>query len=282
MSRKVSAPMSDLKARVLDDRLAPFERLCRLVEILRSPEGCPWDRVQTHASLLPYLIEEAYEVIESVEANDYSALKEELGDLLVQIVFHAQLAGERGDFTISDSIGLIIDKLLRRHPHVFEERRELRPSQVRDQWEKIKTESGEKDSVLSGLPRTAPALTTAFRIGEKAGGVGFDWRKPDEALAKVEEEIAEVRSELASDHPDRPQRLRAEFGDLLFAVASSARLAGVDPEGALRQALEKFRTRFDRLEREVLADRGSFDKYTLDELETLWQAIKKGQLPDRQ
>jgi len=266
--------MSDLKARVLDKSLTPFERLCKLMEILRSPQGCAWDRAQTHASLLPYLIEEAYEVVEAVEADDAEALREELGDLLIQIVFHAQLARESGRFTIDDSINRVVYKLLQRHPHVFGERRELKPGQVRDQWEKIKTESGEKESVLSGLPKNMPALTMAFRIGEKAGGVGFDWPTAREALDKVEEEIAEVKAVMESGQPDSRQQLQAEFGDLLFAIASSARLAGVDPETALRGALVKFRDRFAQLEREVNSGGGRFEEYNLDDLEAIWQRIK--------
>jgi len=266
--------MSDLKARVLDESLAPFERLRILLAILRSPEGCAWDRAQTHASLLPYLIEEAYEVLEAVEQGNMPALREELGDLLIQVVFHAQLAAERGDFTVDDAINQVVEKLLQRHPHVFGERKDLKPGQVRDQWEKIKTESGEKESVLSGLPRTMPALTQAFRVGEKAGGVGFDWRTSAEALEKVEEEIAEVRAELESNDKGRKERLSAEYGDLLFAVASSARLAGVDPEAALRSALNKFRDRFRRLETEVSQGRGKFGEYNLEELEELWQRLK--------
>jgi len=266
--------MSDLKAYVLDSGLTPFEQLCRLMEILRSEQGCNWDRAQTHRSLLPYLIEEAYEVIEAVEAEDYTALREELGDLLLQVVFHGQMAGERDQFTINDSIRSIIDKLLARHPHVFGERQDLNPGQVRDQWEKIKTDSGEKDAVLSGLPRTMPALTMAFRMGEKAAGVGFDWPDAAEAMKKVAEEMREVESELASERPDRDQRLADEIGDLLFAVSSVARLARVDPEAALRRALEKFRHRFERMEEELTANDGRFDDYTLDQMEEVWQRIK--------
>ena len=217
---------------------------------------------------------QAYEVVEAVENNDMAALREELGDLLIQVVFHAQLASEREEFTIDDSIGDVVAKLLHRHPHVFGERKDLKPGQVRDQWEKIKTESGEKESVLSGLPRSMPALTQAFRVGEKAGGVGFDWGNAAGALEKVEEEIAEVRAELDSEDANRQERLTSEFGDLLFAAASSARLAGVDPEAALRNALDKFRTRFRELEKEVAAGRGRFGEYELAELEEIWQRVK--------
>lgn len=266
--------MSNLKARALDPKLTPFEQLCTVMAILRSPEGCNWDRAQTHQTLLPYLIEEAYEVVEAVESGDSNALKEELGDILLQVVFHAQLADEAGKFGIDDSIQTVVAKLIERHPHVFSERKDLQPSEVRDQWEKIKTDSGEKPSVLAGLPRSMPALTMAFRLGEKAAGVGFDWKKSSDALEKVGEELAEVRAVLGEDSPDRTKRLTDEIGDLLFAVASVARLEGVDPETALRAALKKFRERFDNLETELTADGRRFEDFTLEQMEEVWQRIK--------
>jgi tetrapyrrole methylase family protein/MazG family protein len=267
--------MTDLRAQVLDPRLTPFEQLCKLMAILRSSGGCNWDRAQTHRTLLPYLIEEAYEVAETVEAEDFPALKEELGDLLLQIVFHAQLADEAGRFNISTVIEGVVRKLIDRHPHVFGERRDLQPGEVRDQWERIKTESGERKSVLSGLPRSMPALTMAFRLGEKAAGVGFDWDGSGEALEKVSEEMAEVKKELHSDHENRQERLAAEIGDLLFAISSVARLEKIDPEAALRQALRKFRDRFKRMESLLTADGRRLDEYTLDEMEAIWQEIKR-------
>jgi tetrapyrrole methylase family protein / MazG family protein len=266
--------MSDLKARVLNPALTPFERLCLLMAILRSPEGCNWDRAQTHRTLLPYLVEETYEVLEAVETGDPSALKEELGDVLLQVVFHTQVAAEAGQFTIDDTIDTIVQKLLNRHPHVFGERRDLQPSEVRDQWEKIKTDSGEKESVLSGLPKTMPALTMAFRMGEKAGGVGFDWKSSDEAMRKVAEELDEVERELQSRGGERKDRLANEIGDLLFAVSSVARLEGIDPESALRAALNKFRARFEKMESQLTRDGKKLQEYTLDEMEAVWQQVK--------
>lgn len=266
--------MTDLRARVLDPKLTPFEQLCTLMAILRSSEGCKWDRAQTHRTLLPYLIEETYEVVDAVEAEDFPALKEELGDLLLQVVFHAQLASEAGKFKVDAAIETITQKLLDRHPHVFGERRNLQPEQVRDQWEKIKTNSGEKESVLSGLPKAMPALTMAFRIGEKAAGVGFDWKSSAEALDKVSEELAEVSRELSARKPDRKEGLSNEIGDLLFAVASVARLEGIDPETALRGALTKFRDRFERMEARLTEGGKTLDQYCLDEMEAVWQKIK--------
>jgi MazG family protein len=266
--------MNDLEAIVRNPNLTPFDRLCKLMEVLRSPDGCQWDRAQTHRSLSPYLIEETYEVVESIEADDFDALKEELGDLALQIVFHAQLAREEGRFEINDVFELVSEKMIRRHPHIFAAKKDLKPGEVRDQWEKIKTESGEKESVLGGLPRSMPALTMAFRMGEKAGGVGFDWPSASEALEKVKEEVAELEAELANRENVDTDAAAEEVGDLLFSVASVARLTGVDPEAALKRALGKFRNRFELLEAEIFSDRGSYDKYTLDEMEAIWQRIK--------
>jgi tetrapyrrole methylase family protein/MazG family protein len=267
--------MSELKARVLDQKLPPFERLITLMEILRSPEGCNWDRQQNHKSLLPYLIEETYEVIDAINAEEYTGLKEELGDLLCQIVFHAQLASERGDFGMDEVINSLVEKLIHRHPHVFDIKQNLDAREVRDQWEKIKVRSGEKSSVMSGLPRSMPALTMAYRIGEKAGGYGFDWSRANDVVDKVDEELGEIKQELVSNSPQRRLRLEDEIGDMLFATASLARKLGIDPEMALKRALDKFRRRFDNLEREI-ADRGDkFDDYTVDQLEEIWQGLKE-------
>ena len=263
--------MEDPKRRVFDQSLSPFDRLVALMAVLRSEDGCAWDRKQTHQTLLPYLIEESYEVVEAIESGDTGRLREELGDLLCQVVFHAQLAHEQRAFNIDAVAQGIYEKLLARHPHVFGERKELNPKQVRDQWEKIKIESGEKESVLSGLPSSMPALTMAYRLGEKAGGIGFDWKKADEVLAKLDEEIDEIKAEIISG--DRAA-LSNEIGDLLFAVASLSRKLEIDPERALKQALEKFRARFGRLEDRIKGSGKNFRDYSLDELEEIWQSIK--------
>ncbi|PWB68524.1 nucleoside triphosphate pyrophosphohydrolase [candidate division GN15 bacterium] len=265
--------MNKFRTQIEDSGLSPYDRIVLLFAILRSPEGCKWDRAQTHETLLPYLIEEAYEVVESIETGRYGDLKEELGDLLTQVVFHAQLASERGEFDLDDVITQVVGKLVARHPHVFGEPKDLDPQQVRDQWERIKTESGEKESVLAGLPRTMPALTMAFRMGEKAGGVGFDWKQAADVVDKIDEELGELKEELAAPQVD-PDRLSEEIGDLLFAVASLGRKLHIEPEVALRKALEKFRNRFDELERRVRADGGTFQDYSLEELEAIWQQIK--------
>ncbi len=265
--------MSKLLKQIEDPALSPFERLVKLLAILRSPEGCNWDRKQTHESLLPYLIEESYEVVDAIERKQYPALREELGDLAVQLVFHAQLAAERGEFTIHDALSDVVTKLVNRHPHVFGERKDLDPQQVRDQWEQIKTSSGEKDSVLGGIPPSMPALTMAFRIGEKAGGVGFDWKRSEEVFEKIAEELAELRAELDATNRDN-QRVADEIGDLLFAIASLARKLDIEPETALRSALKKFRTRFNELEKRVTSGGNKFTDFSLQQLESLWQEIK--------
>ncbi|MEW5923730.1 MAG: nucleoside triphosphate pyrophosphohydrolase, partial [Candidatus Zixiibacteriota bacterium] len=169
----------------MSHKIEPFNKLVEIMATLRSPGGCNWDRKQTHESLLPYLIEETYEVVEAIENRDPMHLREELGDLLIQIIFHARIAEEAGYFSINDAINDINEKLINRHPHVFGEKKDLQPQEVRDQWEKIKIDSGEKKSVINGIPKSAPALVKAFRFGEKAGGVGFDWNNPSEVLDKV-------------------------------------------------------------------------------------------------
>ena len=267
--------MTDLTAKVLNPKLTPFERLVVLLAILRSPEGCNWDRAQTHQTLIPYLIEESYEVVDTIESGRMGDLREELGDLLVQVVFHAQLATERGEFSINDTIIDVVDKLVRRHPHVFGEKKDLDPQQVRDQWERIKTKTGEKKSVLSGIPKSMPALTMAFRIGEKAGGAGFDWENASDVLEKIEEEVKEVTEAMHSPGAQQHDQLSDEIGDLLFAVASLARKAKIDPEHALKKSLQKFTNRFALMER-FLTERGErLEDHTLEELEAIWQSVKR-------
>jgi len=178
--------MKDMKAKILDSKTPPFERLKLTMAYLRSEKGCSWDRQQTHLSLLPYLIEETYELAEAIESEDSEQIKEELGDFLCQAIFHAQIASDNGEFEIEDSINLIVEKLIRRHPHIFKEKKDLEPHEVRNQWEQIK--KGDKvktnKSSLSGLPKDMPALLRAFRIGEKAAGMGFDWEKAENVLEK--------------------------------------------------------------------------------------------------
>ncbi len=264
-----------LRARVTDPSLSPIERLTLLMSILRSPEGCAWDRKQSHQSLTPYLIEESYEVVDAISSGESAKLKEELGDLLVQIVFHAQLASERHEFTLHDVAAQVVDKLVFRHPHVFESVNELAPDQVREQWEQIKSRerAGTKKSLLDGLPKSMPALTRAFRLGEKAGGVGFDWPDAQGAREKIDEELLEIDQAVASNLS--VEKLESEIGDLLFAVASFARKSGIDPEKALGRSLDSFTSRFGKMESMAAESGKELASYTLAELENLWQSAKK-------
>lgn len=263
-----------LLAEVTNPSLTPLERLVRLMQILRSEAGCSWDRAQTHQSLIPYLVEEAYETIDAISSGDPVALRGELGDLLCQIVFHAQLADEAGQFTMEQVVSELTQKLIHRHPHVFGETADLTPQQVRDQWERQKKQHDPTRSILGGIPASMPALTMAFRIGEKAGGVGFDWPSATDVLAKVREETNEVADELGRE-PINRDRLESEIGDLLQAVASLARKLSIDPEQALKRSLATFRARFARLEAVVSSEGKEISSMTADELELVWQRVKQ-------
>lgn len=253
------------------DNLTPFKRLREIMAVLRSPGGCNWDRKQTHKSLLPYLIEETYEVVEAIEEGSPDDLREELGDLLCQIMFHARIAEENGQFNVDDSIDSINKKLIDRHPHVFGEKKDLNPQEVRDQWEKVKIESGEKKSVINGIPKSAPALVKGFRFGEKAAGVGFDWENADDVLDKIKEEIAEIETAMPDNNKDR---IEDEIGDLLFAVSSLARKLDINPEQALNRTLQKFSKRFNHIEDKVRESGNHWDDYNLEQLEAWWQEAK--------
>jgi tetrapyrrole methylase family protein/MazG family protein len=244
---------------------------------LRRPGGCPWDREQTPETLKPYLIEEAYEVLEALEAGDPRALKEELGDLLLQIVFHAEIAAEAGEFTINDVVQGLIDKLVRRHPHVFGNLKVKDANEVVQNWSRIKArekeEAGKEDrSILAGLPKSAPALIQAQRLGEKASRVGFDWSFPQEVLKKVREEVDELEEALTGKDPVRQEE---ELGDLLLALTSLARRLDLNAEMALRKAIARFADRFRYIEEQVAATGQDIHHVSLQDLEALWQEAKK-------
>ena len=266
-----------------------FNDLVALMERLRSPEGCPWDREQTYSTLAPMLLEEAYEVFEAVEEATEgrpAELRDELGDLLFQIVFYGQVAKERGDFSIDDVTGTVHAKMVRRHPHVFGDAKADNTTEVLRSWEAIKAEekraAGKDDkkelSLLDGISSKAPALMEAHQLSTKAARVGFDWQHIEDIFAKIQEELDELRaailvhaeSKAEADHA----RVREEVGDLLFAVTNIARHLKTEPEAALKLTNRKFRRRFGYIE-EKLRDRGrEFDATTLDELESLWQEAK--------
>ena len=254
------------------DKLPPLERLRAIMARLRATDGCRWDLSQTHQSLMPYLIEETYEVIEAIESGKTDKLKEELGDLVLQVFFHAQIAHEDGRFDINDAASDICDKLIRRHPHIFGEKRDLRPEQVRDQWEKIKVESKEKDSVLAGVPKSMPALLLGYRVGEKAAGVGFDWDNAKDIFDKLREELAEFETEFGANNKEG---MTDEMGDIIFAMVNLARKTGIDPEHALRRTVDRFIQRFGYIEDSLKRQGRSFSDSNLEEMEKLWQEAKK-------
>lgn len=252
-----------------------FERLLEIMSRLRGPGGCPWDREQTRTSLKPFLIEEAYEVLEAIESGHPRALEEELGDLLFQVIFHAQLGAECGEFAMADVLRGLADKMITRHPHVFGDASVDTPREALAQWEAIKQrearESGVSRSVIDGVPRALPSLIRAQRITSKAARVNFDWPNARAAWTKVEEECREAAAALASD--DRA-RIEEELGDVLFSVVNVARLASVDAEDALHGAIEKFRRRFTEMEGALLAKGKSVGSVSQGELERSWEAVK--------
>jgi len=263
------------------------------MDTLRSPRGCPWDRQQTHDTLKPFLLEEAYEALEAVERRDFDELCGELGDVLFQCVFHAQIAAEAGRFDLADAIAAINAKLIRRHPHVFTSTgqplragpaREQKtgaastPRAVLEQWEQLKAReqktAGRQSRVLAGIPRAMPALLRAHEIGTRVAAVGFDWAKTIDVVDKIEEEVAELRGALQREGRDRVEE---EMGDLLFSIANLARKLGIEPESALRKANDKFSARFDKLERAFEARGQSIHDATLEEMEAEWGAVKQSE-----
>jgi tetrapyrrole methylase family protein/MazG family protein len=254
---------------------ALYERLLEIMSRLRGPGGCPWDREQTRVSLKPFLIEEAYEVLEAIESNDPAALEEELGDLLLQVVFHAQVAAERGEFDMSSLLRRLVDKLVSRHPHVFGNAAVESAGEALAQWEAIKqreaVDAGGRRSVIAGVPRALPSLLRAQRITSKAARVNFDWPDARAAWTKVEEECREASEALArGDHT----QLQEELGDVLFSLVNVARLSSIDAEEALHGAIEKFRRRFTEMEERLHAGGTSIGAVSQAELERSWEAVK--------
>lgn len=252
-----------------------FERLLDIMARLRGADGCPWDREQTRTSLKPFLIEEAYEVLEAIEAGDTRAVEAELGDLLFQVVFHARLAEETGEFAMGSLLRRLIDKMVSRHPHVFGDVSVTTSKEVLAQWEAIKQREaeaiGQLRSVIDGVPRSLPSLLRAQRLQAKAAHVNFDWPDARAAWTKVEEEIREAGEALASGEP---RQVEEELGDALFSLVNVARLSGLDAEEALQRTIEKFRRRFTEMEAGLTARGKSVGTVPQDELERSWEAAK--------
>lgn len=249
-----------------------FERLVGIMARLRGPDGCPWDREQSFDTIKPYLLEETYEVLDAIDRRDWPGLADELGDLLLQAVFFAQMASEEKRFSIDDSIDAIVEKLIRRHPHVFGDATAKTADDVKRRWDEIKADEkrskGEPSRrLLESVPRNLPALVEAQQISSKAAAVGFDWDNADQVLAKLEEELHELAR--ARQGGSR-EELEGEIGDLLFVIVNLARFLKVDPEQALRKTNAKFRKRFAHVESNAVLPGA-----TIDEMEALWQEAKK-------
>jgi len=246
------------------------EEFLRLVETIRRiRRECPWDREQTHESLRKYLIEECFEAAEAIDNGNYRGLKEELGDILIQVIFHSILAEEKGSFKLSDVLRETREKLIRRHPHVFGSRNLQTGEEVLKQWEEIKNEEG-RDSVLAGVPKDLPALLKAYRITEKAKAVGFDWEKAEDVWLKVQEEMIELREAM-----DKREGVEEEIGDFLFAIVNLSRHLGIDPESALRKATRRFIERFSRIEAKAKEKGISLEDMSLDEMDEIWEEAKR-------
>jgi MazG family protein len=254
-------------------RKRSFDELVALMTTLRGPNGCPWDRKQTLPDLKPFVIEEAYEVVDAIDRDDRTALLEEVGDLLLEALFIAEITREEGSFDVYDSITAIHDKLVRRHPHVFGDVEANDAEQVLVNWEKLKNEErkAENKSVLSGVPAALPALLKASRLTEKAARVGFDWKETRDVFAKIDEEVAELREAVGRGDVSE---IEAELGDILFTVANIARKAGANAEEALQRTNRKFTRRFESIESAVRAQGRNIDALTLEEMDSLWDAAK--------
>jgi XTP/dITP diphosphohydrolase len=250
-----------------------FDEFVAITKRLRTE--CPWDREQTHASIRQHLIEEAYEVVESIEKEQWDELRKELGDLLLHVVFHANIAEERSEFTLDDVIRGISEKMVFRHPHVFGTATVDGAAHVAQNWEKLKLQEG-RSSVLEGVPKEMPALLRAQRVQEKASKVGFDWNHRDDAWKKVEEETKELHEAL--EHGSASQA-ESEMGDLLFAIVNYARFVQINPEHALRRTIEKFTRRFQHVERRLKEEGKDIHATSLEEMDALWNEAKRSETP---
>ncbi len=250
-----------------------LQELLKIMEALRGERGCPWDKQQTRKSLKPYIIEEAYELYEAIEENDPDMIKEELGDLLFQIVFQSQISKEKGEFEMSDVIGKIGEKMITRHPHVFGDAECRNPEEVIKQWEVLKKREGKmRESILEGVPKAMSALLRARRLQKRAAQAGFDWEKVEDVLIKVDEEMNEFREALKTKN--QPE-MEDELGDILFMLVNLSRFVGVNPEDALRKTISKFIHRFRYIEMQAAEQGKKLSEMTLAEMDKLWDEAKE-------
>jgi tetrapyrrole methylase family protein/MazG family protein/ATP diphosphatase len=261
----------------IEKEKADFYTLWDIIKALRSENGCPWDKKQTPQSLKKYLIEEVYEVLEAIDKGNPEEIREELGDLLFLLLFIIYLYEEEKLFTLKDLLYLTAQKMIRRHPHVFGEEVAKSAEEVIKRWQKIKKEEGKEPSILGNIPKSLPALQRAFRLGERAGRVGFDWEKGEEVLEKIKEEIEEIKESL-NNLPK--EKLKEEIGDLLFSIANFSRKLEINPEEALKLALNKFENRFKLLEKEIEKRGFSWEKLSIKELDQIWEEIKNHYEPN--
>ena len=257
--------MIKLKSKEINNNL---DKLIGIVKKLRSPDGCDWDREQTHQSLVPYLLEETYEVIESIEQKNFEALKEELGDLLLHVIFQIDISEENKEFKINDVIDGICQKLIRRHPHIFYDKNDSRYK--KGDWELSKQKEKNRNSVLDGVPIALPGLIRASRIQEKAAAVGFDWEKKEQVLLKVDEEIGELKDAIINN-----QGIEDELGDVLFTIVNLSRHLNYDSESSLKKSIDKFSNRFKSIETDLKEQGINMKDLSLDELDEIWDKNKK-------
>lgn len=261
----------------INDSSELFAILIGVMKKLRSPEGCIWDREQDHKTIKKNLIEETYEAVESIENDDYAGLKEELGDLLLQIVFHSQIAAESKEFDINEVLKCLINKLVRRHPHVFKGVNLTSSDEILESWENIKKRERKNkpekaDSIFSGIPRSLPSLHYAYEIQNRASRLGFDWDKPEDVFEKIEEELAELKREMDKN---RKSKIFSEIGDVLFSIVNFSRRLGMDCEESLHGASRKFTERFDLMEKYARDNALDFKNLPLEEKDKLWEKAKR-------
>lgn len=254
-------------------------KISKLIEIMNElREKCPWDRKQTMESLRTNTIEECFELTDSILSNDLEGVKEELGDLLLHVIFYSKIADEQGAFSIDDVIDTVSEKLIYRHPHIYGETIAETSEQVKLNWEALKQAKKKRkgEGALSGVPSSMPALPKAYRIGEKAANSGFDWEKREDVWAKVKEEIAEVEQEMTSDDTIySKEKLEGEFGDLFFALTNASRLYGIDPETALERSNRKFISRFNYIEKQAEKNEVTLSEVGLEQMDEWWEQAKK-------
>lgn len=255
-----------------EESTSAFEKLVEIVSALRAPDGCPWDREQTSASLLPFFLEEAYEVIESVDNENWEEVKEELGDILLHAIMQSLIAEEKGHFSLDESIGHVSEKLVRRHPHVFGDAKADAAFEAKQNWEATKHKEKNRSSRLDGVPKTLPALVRAQRLQQKASYAGFDWDKVEQVWEKVHEEIQELKE---AQSADTKAHIEEEIGDVLFAIVNLARFLDIPAEDALRKTNQKFTSRFSQVEKGIKAQGKELEDATLEEMDAIWNEVKK-------